>query len=564
MPKITDKHKQVNIDDIQIGDWFWIIDDKEGSTDLWCVRKIGSNYVGFTRENHRSTSTWRISFDEVETDCIPEKNWKEYFKERMSEDQKQIEEKTKQLILIGQGLHILNEASSEPQNLLPSTIVSDPSKYKQDLVTFRDKTKPTIQEEIKNLTNNFTVSAKNAALTNRVKLERLSSALEKVDDRIFTIELYAGISETVKQIAKGSPAKIDEPICIRQLMLFMDEECLVDYNSGGLDFENLNGFDRWIAKAKNRDRILPEKRGIVAFRVRRNNKDYGPSNSFHEMIMKVLKNMENYKTYLLIRNGYNLYRIATPLDFSPRLVPFRDEIGEKQFTVVTRGEYDHDWNGPGFKRKPDTVEKITKDNLRFDDHVEEMDSLIKKYNRIFILIQGILDRSDIFAPHPGIRLNLQEHMDKFIYCIRDEEDSLPSKIVTFEEYRDQLNKTLRKNNWVYSNFRRRYDWYDGRDKYETNYEAQLRGRPAVCQVSSIKRDRSQVRITWERDVWDWKAQKEKMNQHLYIPIKEVFNLSSYNRDDYKMFLCDRTLRGEYLKWAPQLLTAEDMLMKGEL
>jgi hypothetical protein len=45
--------------------------------------------------------------------------------------------------------------------------------------------------------------------------------------------------------------------------------------------------------------------------------------------------------------------------------------------------------------------------------------------------------------------------------------------------------------------------------------------------------------------------------HEWIPITRVLNVSDYNLGDYKMFICDRTLQGQYLKWAQYLLTAED-------
>jgi len=45
--------------------------------------------------------------------------------------------------------------------------------------------------------------------------------------------------------------------------------------------------------------------------------------------------------------------------------------------------------------------------------------------------------------------------------------------------------------------------------------------------------------------------------HEWIPVDRVLNVSDYTLGDYKMFLCDRALLGEYLKWAQYLLTAED-------
>jgi len=47
--------------------------------------------------------------------------------------------------------------------------------------------------------------------------------------------------------------------------------------------------------------------------------------------------------------------------------------------------------------------------------------------------------------------------------------------------------------------------------------------------------------------------------HEWIPTKFVFNVSDYVPNDYRMFLCDRALQGQYLRWAPFLLGAEDWI-----
>ncbi len=553
--------KPPDLDAVQVGDWYWCTteekdwDDQDEEynaksvTNLYCVEHIGSNYIKFDRYEDRYSTSFRLHFDDFEQCCTREDNWKDYFAQKMDAVRKRIEQKTRQLITLGRGLQIIHEDRQDNPAMLPSTIVNAPSKYKQDLVTFRDDTMPRIQDEIKELTQEFSNCARNITLTDSSKLEQVKTALSKVNDRIFTIELYAGITEIVKHIKQGEPAGAEEPICIRQQLLFMDEECLIDYDKGGMDFQSLEGFDKWVAQARNRNRIIPEQKCIVAFRVRRNKKDYGPIQSFADVFHQMAKNQANFETYLLIRNGDNLYRITTAIDFSPRLVPFKDEIGEKQFTVV----HDH-FDFKKHKDIIDSVEIVGPDSVDFDDHVKKQDRLIKKYNRIFILIQGILDRSQIFSPHPGIKLNSQEHMDKYIYCNRDEELGLPNNTINYTEYQTQLNKTIRKGHWIYSDWRRGYR-HEG--KYDTTYQNYCTGRPVVCQVTQIKRDRSAVRIVWEHDVWSWRSETGKMNCHMWIPMKEVFNLTSYNKGDYKMFLCDRALQGRYLEWAPQLLTAED-------
>jgi len=220
----------------------------------------------------------------------------------------------------------------------------------------------------------------------------------------------------------------------------MDEETLFDYDKGGMDFQKLEQFDEWVVRPNNLERILPEKKGIVAFRVRRKKKDYGEFRTLQDVLIAMNKNAFNMETYLLIRNGENVYRIASDISFAPRLVPFKDEIGVKQFMTI------NDWYDKDFKS-----EVIGPDSIKFDSHVKDQDALIKKYNRIFIFIQGLLDRSSVFHPHPSIKLNIPEQINVFINCIRDEEEVLPNfNAVTWETYRDEINKSLKKGYNVWS------------------------------------------------------------------------------------------------------------------
>jgi len=412
---------------------------------------------------------------------------------------------------------------------------------------------PKIQKEIAKLSKEYAKETKNLALPDLVKLQAVQKSLRIVEDRIFTIELYCGLQETVYQIKQGEPTDIDEPIAIRQLLLFMDEETLFDYDDGGMDFQKLEQFDKWVVRPENLERILPEKKGIVAFRVRRDKKDYGEFRTMQDVLISFQKNIFNMQTYLLIRNGENVYRIASDISFAPRLVPFKDEIGVKQFMTINKW-YDDDFE----------PEVIGPDSVKFDSHVKDQDALIKKYNRIFIFIQGLLDRSTVFHPHPNIKLNIPEQINVFINCIRDEEEGLPNlNAIDWEIYRYEINKSIKKGNEVWSNWSP--EDMGSYSRHYTAREYEVINRPNICKVKGIKKDLSEVLITWEveywpRDYWHTGGKRIK-NRNLWIPMKEVFNIRNYILGDYKMFLCDRIVKSKYRDWAMPLLTAEEYARK---
>jgi hypothetical protein len=557
-PRPTSEHLSSDpLDDIQIGDWYWVKEDGEDDPELFCVTDIGSNCVHFRRERENGNSWMRVHFDEFEDYCTHEPNWEAIFQNRIAEIKTEIKQATAELIAEGKKLSLITRQSHEQTDnpsMLPAVATRAPEQYKADLVAFKEDKMPAIQKRIEELSTEYAVLNKQIALPDLVRLTAVKKSLSTVEDRIFNVELYCGLLETVKQIASGAPAPMDEPVCIRQQLLYMDEETLFDYDTGGMDFERLGDFDRWVVAPGTRSRILPEPKGVVAFRVRRKDKQYDTPRDLLEMWGQIYKHMANRQTYLLIRNGENVYRIATEIDFSPRLIPFQDEIGEKQFLKFSR-----------FNREKEP-EVITPDSVYFDDHVAKMDRLIKQYNRIFIFIQGLLDRTPVFHPHPGIRLFEPGQIDLWVRCIRDEETALPNETISWEAYRDQLNKTVRKGNWVWS------QWYpDGYGEYRNGYkhfnvlEQEVVGRPRLCEVVSVKRDRSQVKIRWETDRWgygywdldEWQpGGYDKKPRYLWVPIEEVFNVSAYTPGDYKLFLCDRALQGRYLEWAAPLLAAE--------
>lgn len=569
-----------NDENVKVGDWYWVkIDTTDEddyiiqADDLYCVNEIGSNYISFTHHGIRYSSHFRLSIQDFYDHCVYEPNWKEYFNNKSKQITKQIQQNI-QILLADTSKLCLTQNIQQTgfDESLPAIFDSKhPKEYKNELMEFKENKAPEIQKEIKELSEQLGTIAKNVALTDLVKLGFVKDAIEKIEDRIFTIELYTGLQEEVKQIKSGDPAPINESIVIRQQLLYMDEETLFDYNEGGMDFEKIDDFDNWVSTPKNLSRIFPEQKGIVAFRVRRNKKDYGISKNLYEALIKFYKNQYNFETYLLIRNGENLYRIASGINFSPRLVPFRNEIGEKQFTVI-KDVYTHDNPKDPFKTKK-TVKKITKQSIKFDDHIKEQDILMKKYNRIFIFIQGLLDRSTIFHPHPGIKLSKEEYMIRYIKCIRDEEDGLPNKIVTWEEYKNQKNKSLKKGCKVWSKWIPKHIEEYEYNKYHrwTQWELEIKNRPNLCEVVGMKRDKTQVKIIWQTEYWKpgywdymgkWVDYEDKIrNRYLWVPIEEVFNLTAYQKDEYKMFLCDRSLNGNYLEWAPQLLTAENMIRK---
>ncbi|AXV09849.1 hypothetical protein DVS28_b0079 (plasmid) [Euzebya pacifica] len=155
----------------------------------------------------------------------------------------------------------------------------------------------------------------------RADLEPLERQLELAKEGIHLISLYLGENEEVIALTDGEPAPADTPVTIRQQVLYMDEECAVAAEQGGIEPVDVDVFDNWLtADPAHLNQVLPEPRGIVALTPRRHSKDY--DNPWQGRAMADA----NQATYWLIRNGEKVYRMVTDLFVGARLVAASDEF----------------------------------------------------------------------------------------------------------------------------------------------------------------------------------------------------------------------------------------------
>lgn len=542
-----------------------------GKEELMCVVHVGSNFVAFGDTSANLENADRVPNAELLARTRKEENahaiidgWVEETRSKLHTTLKLLAEKMNTAGLIG-------EENAAPTSLLPSLTRRDPNQHKKELTLLRDKTLPATKERVKELTSHMVTLQKMKFMSERSEMYALSRAVTKADERIFALEMYAGLAEKVKQIGDGQPAPANTPITVRQMLRYMDEETLFDLDKGGMDFEKLGDFDEWIAKPENRDRLVPEPRCLVSFKVRRHDKDYGPCRTLSDFMCQLGKREANMKTYLVMRNGEKIYRLASEAEFEPRLIPLMDEFTPEQLTHKGR------WFD-------DPVELVTPQHVRYDDKIEELRSSMMRYNRVMFLLQGLLDRSEVYSPHPPINLGDDDSLNQWLRLLRDEEQGLPSwNPPEWESYRDAANAKIQKGTWVYCNVREEdremYNWRGSWKKRPHDVE-----RPFVCQVHAISPSKSEVVLRWSlgnriKDEWVIDKSRPVPNKPGYyyqkkieydlgerfarqrVKIAECFNVEAYQLGEYKKFLCDAYLKGRYLQWAPHLIAAEKFHQK---
>ncbi len=490
---------------------------------------------------------------------------------------------------------------------------------KNNIAAYQDALNKAKEEELPAL---FEALAKsNAALTKwmsaptlplLVQAQSLQGTIASIDDRIFNVSIYAGLGETAIQVRDGEAAALNEKLRIMQRRLYMDEECLMNYRAGGMEFKDIGEYDQWLAQEENFKRILPFERCMVAMRVRRKTKEREWDGSLAQAIRQIKVQASDKFTFLYIRNGAQLWRLDLQMEFDELIFPdrhilnlaepmmflksgrdisemitvadFEARVAERVSISEKRNQWklenpdQHPIHCP-FRSdfEPSRWARFDQSSVYFDEAQAKLDKEVKYYNRIALIVQGLYDRSLVLHPHLPVQTWSVAGFEKAIELIYDSSYALTyGAAPNFEAYREALNATANVESmfvgqerfWMALEAEResaRIDKdYRRRDK---NYRPKLfqpYGNPGPGLVSKAHKIGARswdVTFKWTRkrlreNAW---GENSPVSCSVTVPIQELLNISAYKLGDYKRFFADPRTRQEYLQWAPLLLTAEDFL-----
>lgn len=635
---------------IEVGQWYWV-----DAHWLGCVTRLGSNYAKLEGpgEKHAGSSyNERIHFDEFEKRCTLEENPEAYLRGKVELHQKRVEGLLNDIKLLTARLGIsplalrpAGEAESSEQALVAVHGVQDIKQYKADLILAKDKTLPDLFKEVKREHEMMAHWQKAALIPFEAQAKGLERHTAAIKDRIFIVELYAGLCEQLVQIQEGEPAEATTKLSLFQRRHYMDEECLYNYEAGGMRFHNIGAFDKWLLRPENLKRLLPYERSVVAFQVRRYEFDHRDNDeepfSFRDFIRMWDEHQNNRRTYLYFRNGEQVFYLETGIEFGAELFPDREhaELEGKDLwvqldyhgdlkhivTTSTKEEHEKSWrkrirqyrqamreyrkeykawqalseeeqeeqrklgkrqpwqpSGPSSWDKY-TFEPLTPESVQYDDAMKRLTDEIKEHNRMATVLQGVLDRSPAFQPHPPWQLFTREGFTSAIDLVYDQTRALVmGDPPSFVEYRAQCNRSIRagtmtigqQDYWlraeaVKENKRRQNDYRRRRD-----YDRELvhfwpydnPGPGRIARVVKVMRNGDCV-FEWTRQRqcmkyrWDEGYTEAPIKCRIRVPREKLFNLDAYEKGEYRLFFDDPRTRADYCKWAPYLLTAEDYLEK---
>ncbi len=496
---------------LEPGQWFWIATDSEKSWDrpgawIGCVTHVGSNYAEVQSVDGGASRVALSRFDEIATrEFHPEifiRSKVEEFRGEVGRLLGRVREITASLGVAPREVLAVQSQTTSALSVVHGE--ANVEAHKDALILAKEKTLPALFKEIEKQHEQMARWLKADLIPAQAQLKRMQTATKIIEERIFTVELYAGLIEKMKQIQDGKPAASEEKIRLFQRQHFMDEECLFAYEAGGMEFSDIAEFDAWLLRSENLNRILPFPRCIVTFRVRREEKHrtFETLTDFIKFSLSGIRDADK-KTFLYIRNGEQVFRLITGIDFGEKLFPDVDEsalLGNpagdlwiKFFCgvdkVVSQRDYDavlfsyesavekyeaaqaayekemEVWEALSEEerkdcKKPsepwhldpdrhgghdlDRYEKLTTDHLYYDDAMLKLHKEMTQHNRLAVVLQGVLDRSPALHPHPPWRLWTPEGFQAGIELIYDSSRVLPGQPPPdFEVYRAQLNKSLK-------------------------------------------------------------------------------------------------------------------------
>jgi len=384
----------------------------------------------------------------------------------------------------------------------------------------------------------------------------MMAKIGKLKKIIHTIEVYLGINEDIDHIIQGEKASEEVPITFRQKILYMDEE-VGDPTDGGWDFKNVGDFYDWLESESgywekpHYGLLIPEEKCVVVFQIRRKDKKYSdnPFVNFH-------MNRSNKQTMFAIRNGGNVWVVWADIRVSPRLFPGRTEIQEMIEELNNTDE--NSWS------KDRLEEKIENETFR--------------YQLQFLVLQGLIERKDIFGE--SVRdLNLlktdTDKEDKVRFVYDDTDPMLDDAFGNFKKWRTELNedvsigsRILYLGNW-YGEWSKEWSYHllkwphwnsypypPGMGIYTLKYDKELDKRYFKYLPGDSVWDPGDS--VWDPgDPWEWGEVRGRKNRVSYYEISSLnfINYDALEPEDFDRIeyaLHSRVNRQNYWKSIPTL------------
>ena len=382
-------------------------------------------------------------------------------------------------------------------------------------------------------------------------LHDMNGYLAKVNEKvanlvkiITVLNLYTGATVDIHHIAEGDPAPKDEPLSMRQRILFMDEELCVHLDHEA-DYNDVPAFFEWLKQKDNRDIIVPEKRCVVCLKPKRYDMDYRSGDPEYDRV----RNRWNKHTFVVLRNGDNLYWLES------------DDL------EVWKWAFPHD----DFQEK--TAARLADERAWKDSIRREHGAVTYRVTKFMMFLQGLLDqRQDIIGP-TDTRINLMKL--EGVRLVRDDENLIGTGRKPWEQFRDEKNKLIRRGTrilYVQGEYNYRHHETSSGEFYK--YYSSDYAKPELPATGLYSADEIEVVVghrngkpvlekyhklifrylpgdtVW--NIYEGEHERKKRVAWVYNP-RHVLNYDAVTLEELTGYLEDRTLRESFASMIPVLM-----------
>ncbi len=309
-------------------------------------------------------------------------------------------------------------------------------------------------------------------------IEVLQGHMARFGEGMRMMKAYISGTHGLQTLARGERAPAELPYSIFQSRLFLTEELGLIANLIDMDHRDMDAIDSWLMRSERWKKLLPLPKCILVTRICRERKEYREEGAFEA----AYHNHFNMESLVWIRDGDNVWRFATDIQFEDRVFPAGDDAPALARRIQEKIWQEH-WNGarrrgreewakrsrhsneepvaptraPENEREPvevrwlSDVEYPTLDAYLASEHyTPELDAYIRRrandgarqYQRemmpFALLLQGLIDQKNLLNIPPGTDIFDPENHRRFIRLVNDFSDGLADD--RFQKQWDALTK----------------------------------------------------------------------------------------------------------------------------
>ncbi len=428
---------------------------------------------------------------------------------------------------------------------------------KEQIVALLDESerRQNMLEEIR-LTADIIIENKKAELDDKVRQmgEIVKTMMKKVDDlvKIITVlNLYTGKTVDIYPIIEGKTADPQEPLSLRQRILYMDEELCAELDHEA-DYADVPLFFDALKDPAFRDIVVPEERCVVAVKPKRHEMGYRSGDAFYD----AARESWNKHTYIVLRNGENVWWLESDdLEVWGSAFPhsdfeetFRKQMADESTSFMSNIQKEHE-------------------NVRY------------RTTKYMVFLQGLIDVNDFLAPM-AVKPNLMK--GEGVALIRDDENLIGTGRKSWQAFRDEKNALIRRGTRILYDGGKilrdgKTSWNAGGDHvrdymnecarpqapgagvYHADvYEQVLRheyGKAVTGPADFLVFRYMPGDTIWKRGVWGFDEVNRKNKVAWRYSSSHVLNYDAVTADELQGYLSDRTLREQFREMMPLLKKA---------